>query len=233
MFMDEKSMDVMSGGLPGMPISEAGGIVKHGESTGAFFERTRRADADSMCELWVEDPRKYSMRKLSEQFGCSQNTVRAVLRGRGLLSVDAVAARVREVMDAGLLGLATRVADDVDAVPNSQVPMLLDVLARNRQLLAGGPTEIVESREVVVNVDAWNEQLRAARAISPRHERVHVDEGSVIEAVLVGKERDGEIDTAVSKDCEIGLRGEKMEALRGPEEGGDGAVAEGADRGVE
>lgn len=176
-------------GLEGV-APEVRELVKRGEFTAELYERDHKGECDVVAFLFSDQ--KMSIRALSRQFARSQNTIRAMLVGRGLLGVDALRGELRESLLLGARGLAARVAADPEAVPNSQVPMLLDVLIRNAQLLDGGPTEIVESRRTV-RVEDWNEALRQAR------------EGRVGQTM--------EAEAHVVGDAQIGLEGEKMGAL--------------------
>lgn len=199
-------------GLEGLP-EETLALVKHGEFTAERYEREHKGECDGVAFLFSSEG--WSVRKLAERFGRSQNTIRAMLRGRGLLSVDALRAETRERAMLAARALTARLEGAGESMPWSQVPMALDVSVKVAQLLDGGPTEIVE-RRAVVRVEDWNAWLAEARERAGAVPAARSDgdgEGTVALDVAWSMVREG---AAMDDGAGIGFGGENSGALRGP-----------------
>jgi hypothetical protein len=161
------ALDVEQPSLPGMDAAELA-LADHGDFTGQRFHDQRPSDYGRILELSALG---ISTRRLATVFRVSQNTIRAVLCREGA-TVDAAKARLRGLCFAGAIALAERIADDPDGFPKSSIPLALDVLVRNGQLLDGQATSITEHREGLT-IDAFNAYVEGLR-------RVHeVETGSV------------------------------------------------------
>jgi hypothetical protein len=143
--------------LPGMDAAELA-LAQHGDFTGERFHDQRPTDYRRILELSAMG---ISTRRLASVFHVSQNTVRAVLCREGA-TVDAAKSRLRGLCFAGAIALAERIADDPDGFPKSSIPLALDVLVRNGQLLDGQATSITEHREGLT-IDAFNAYVEGLR----------------------------------------------------------------------
>lgn len=156
-------------------------------------------------------------RRVSQAYGVSREVVRA-LRRQALNSGELDHAKEELARDALDLARRTidRIADEIDEMPRSSLPIVAGVMIDKAQLLSGGPTSRVETRrgESVADVEAYLAALPAAEPVGEGGETGQKG-GAAAAGLGLGGALEIEVGAAVSGDSlSPDLRAATKEAAR-------------------